>query len=168
MTQQRRDNHSTEFGLWLRNQRQESAICPQCSQEIRENVGERWRNPDQIDSKYGYTTSNIDFLWRNYKNGLWMLIEEKRKGKKPERWQREMFEILDKSIKDSNYKGFHTIVFENTSPEDGKIYLDDELVTKEQLVKFLSFEEYKDAQESRWWPVFDNASSAGEMWTEDW
>ena len=53
MTQKRRDGNSTEFGLWLREQ-------------------------PEIDSKYGYVTTNIDFFWCNYKSNEWMLIEEKR------------------------------------------------------------------------------------------
>jgi len=51
MTRRRNDNHSTEFGLWLREQ------------------------PD-IDSKLGYITTNLDYVWKNYKTGDWMLIEE--------------------------------------------------------------------------------------------
>jgi len=53
MTKPRFDDKSTEFGLWLRNQK-------------------------EIDSGLGYITSNLDYIWRNYNTGDWMLIEEKR------------------------------------------------------------------------------------------
>ena len=43
MTQKRRDDHSTEFGLWLREQ-------------------------DDLDSKKGYIATNIDYVWINYKS----------------------------------------------------------------------------------------------------
>ena len=115
MTKQRNDSHSTEFGIWLRQQK-------------------------EIDSKLGYLATNIDYFWTNYNNGLWMFIEEKRYGKKPRLWQHEIFSYLHEICKvDNNYRGFHLIVFENTSPEDGKIYLDNKEITKDELLNFLQF-----------------------------
>lgn len=116
MTRKRIDEHSTEFGLWLRYQ-------------------------PEIDSSIGYIATNIDYMWRNYKTGQWMLIEEKRHNAQVKPWQRQMFDILNWcGKKHPRFYGFHTIVFENTGPEDGKIFLDGKLVSKEQLIKFLMFE----------------------------
>lgn len=116
MTQQRRDSHSTEFGLWLRDQK-------------------------EIDSGLGYVATNIDYLWRNYKTGKWMLIEEKRYGRKAKYPQTALFELLDKACQlDNNYYGFHYLIFENTSPDDGKIFLDNKEITKDELLQFLLFE----------------------------
>lgn len=109
------DEHATQFSEWLRRQ-------------------------PEIDSAKGFVATNIDFMWRNYKSKKWMLIEEKRYGKHVKFPQSRLFKIINKSIKDPNYQGFHEIVFENTSPEDGLIYLDGKLVTKEQLLAFLRFE----------------------------
>ena len=53
MTRKRYDKHSTEFGLWLREQK-------------------------ELDSKFGYVATNLDYMWKNYKTGLWMFLEEKR------------------------------------------------------------------------------------------
>jgi hypothetical protein len=115
MTQQRRDNHSTEFGLWLRQQK-------------------------EIDSGLGFIATNIDYLWRNYKTGAWMLIEEKRYGAFVKPYQENMFKIIDAACKaDPNYKGFHIVKFINTSPEDGKIILDGTEISKQQLLAFLQF-----------------------------
>ena len=115
MTRQRNDSHSTEFGLWLRQQ-------------------------PEIDSKIGFTVTNIDYLWLNYKSGLWMLVEEKRYGCKVRFPQDKMFSLIDKACKsDKNYMGFHIIIFEKTSPDDGKIWLDAEEIDKQQLIKFLHF-----------------------------
>lgn len=115
MTTQRRDEHSTEFGIWLRKQ-------------------------EDIDSKDGYIATNIDYMWKNYKTLEWMLIEEKRYKSCVKTWQSSMFKQLDTALKtDPNYKGFHVVIFEKTSPEDGDIYLDGEKVTKLQLTKFLQF-----------------------------
>ncbi len=115
MTTQRRDDHSTEFGLWLRNQ-------------------------NEIDSGLGFIATNIDYMWRNYKTGQWMFIEEKRYGKAPKYPQTAMFEVADNAARnDPNYKGFHYLIFEKTSPDDGLIRLDNQLISREQLILFLRF-----------------------------
>jgi len=116
MTRSRYDNHSTEFGLWIRQQ-------------------------EEIASELGYITTNVDFMWRNYKTKQWMLIEEKRYNKRPGNWQKTMFDVLDAASKsDNNYCGFHYLRFENTSPEDGAIWLDDKPITKSKLIQFLKFD----------------------------
>lgn len=115
MTQQRRDSHSTEFGIWLREQ-------------------------PEIDSQLGYVAINIDYVWRNYKTGEWMLIEEKRYNKEPKFYATQIFNILDHVARnDLKYRGFHIIIFENTSPDDGKTKIDGKEVTKEELIRFLQF-----------------------------
>ncbi|HPZ75110.1 MAG TPA: hypothetical protein PK723_04785 [Candidatus Pacearchaeota archaeon] len=115
MTQKRRDNHSTEFGLWLRNQK-------------------------EIDSSLGYITTNIDYVWTNYKTNQWMFLEEKRFNRYPYFYQERIFKKIDKLAKiDPDYHGFHIVVFEKTNPEDGKIYIDRNLVSKEEFLRFLQF-----------------------------
>ena len=115
MTRKRFDSHSTEFGLWLREQK-------------------------NIDSSLGYIATNIDYVWRNYKTGQWMLIEEKRYMSKVKRWQQEIFDLLDWCSKHHpKFHGFHTLQFEKTSPEDGAIFLDGQRITKENLINFLQF-----------------------------
>ena len=116
MTQQRRDAHSTEFGLWLREQ-------------------------PEIDSSLGFIASNLDYIWKNYKTGDWMLMEEKRYGNKPKRYQEGLFEMIDRACYGARgYKGFHILVFENTSPADGRILLDEKEIGPDQLLEFLRFE----------------------------
>ena len=112
MTRQRNDGHSTEFGLWLRKQ-------------------------PEIDSKLGFVTTNLDYIWENYKTGQWMLIEEKRCMADLSYSQGKQIKKLVDSIKDKNFKGFYLIQFENLSPEDGKIYLNHKEITKLELIKFL-------------------------------
>ena len=115
MTKKRIDSHSTEFGLWLREQ-------------------------PEIDSALGYIATNIDFMWRNYKSKLWMLIEEKRYMSQIKRWQAQMFKIIDFVCSaDKNYRGFHVLTFENSNPDDGKIYLDGNEITRKELLDFLRF-----------------------------
>ena len=115
MTRPRYDEHSTEFGLWLRQQ-------------------------DCIDSGLGFVTSNVDYIGSNYKTKEWMLIEEKRHNGAVTFAQRELFRILDKVGRaDPYYRGFHFLRFENTSPDDGAIYLDNQEIGKDELLSFLRF-----------------------------
>ena len=130
MTVPRHDKHGTEFGDWIRNQ-------------------------TELDSYKGWRNYNLDYVWWLKKDMYtpldpvnWMLLEEKRgfgTGKIPMRTdQKNTFKWLDKKILSTNdptYKGFHLVQFENTNPEDGKMWLDDQEVTKEQLLKFLEFKE---------------------------
>jgi hypothetical protein len=116
MTQKRRDNHSTEFGLWLRNQ-------------------------PEIDSKLGYVATNIDYVWKNYKTDQWMIIEEKRYGHQPRFYQQKIFDVLNWCCKHHpKFYGVHVLVFENTRPDDGNIFWDGEAITKDDLLKILKFE----------------------------
>lgn len=114
-TRKRFDTHSTEFGLWLREQK-------------------------ELDSALGYVATNLDYIWCNYKTGDWMLLEEKRHGAMIKFYQKELFERVDKLCQaDSRYRGFHQITFENTNPEDGAILLDGQVITKAELLTFLKF-----------------------------
>lgn len=115
MTAKRNDNHSTEFGLWLREQR-------------------------EIDSEKGYVATNLDYIWSNYKTGKWMLIEEKRYMSQVKRWQSQLFGLIIWCAKiHPKFCGFHVIRFEKTNPDDGKIYWNDREITKEDLLRILMF-----------------------------
>ena len=116
MTRQRNDNHSTEFGLWLRKQK-------------------------EIDSCYGFVASDLDYIWQNYKTKQWMLIEEKRFMSNLTWSQTQLFKFLIGRLKyDPKFYGFFLVQFERTSPDDGYTYINHERVTKEMLIKFLRFE----------------------------
>lgn len=117
MTRKRNDAHSTEFGLWLREQ-------------------------DFISSAKGFVATNLDFIWCNYKQKFWMHIEEKRYNSKMSWAQENQFKTLDLACKDyPHYRGFHLIVFEKTSPDDGKIFLNTKAISRSQLMKFLAFQQ---------------------------
>ncbi len=114
-TRKRYDEHSTEFGLWLRRQ-------------------------NEIASSIGFIATNLDYIWCNYKTGEWMLIEEKRHGGILKLFQKQLFDRIDKLCRqDKLYHGFHILVFQNTNPDDGKIWLDGKVITKEQVLEFLQF-----------------------------
>lgn len=118
MTQQRRDDKSTEFGLWLRKQ-------------------------PEIDSRNeGFSTTNIDYIWSYYREGYWMLLEEKRYRYLPKWSQVNCYKLVDLSARlDASYRGLHFIIFENTNPDDGAIWLDGRYISRNDLIKFLRFEQ---------------------------
>jgi len=117
MTRQRNDSHSTEFGLWLRDQK-------------------------DIDSRLGFVATNIDYMWRNYKTGEWMLIEEKRYFSEPQYAQRKLFQLLHTAgNRHKDYKGFYLIQFQRTNPDDGLIRVNGHEFTKEKLIRLLKFDE---------------------------
>lgn len=114
MTKIRNDNHSTEFGLWLRQQR-------------------------KIDSALGFIATNLDYIWENYNTGEWMLIEEKRFSAIVSFSQKKQFQKLHAAIKDPLYRGFHLLQFEHTNPDDGWIKWDHQIINSERLFELLLF-----------------------------
>ena len=63
-----------------------------------------------------------------------------------------MFRVLDEAARNNeSYCGFHCIVFENTSPDDGGIYLDGKFISTTDLIEFLQFSKPEDWYQS-WFP----------------
>lgn len=107
----------------------------------------QWIRNKLPDSKTGFTVSDLDFVIWNWKTKNLMLLEVKTRNSNPAKWQAFMWRNIHKWIKkgidmDWNYCGFHLIVFENTSFEDGVVYLDHKPIKENDLIKFLSFEDY--------------------------
>ncbi len=125
MTTQRRDNNGTPFGVWLRKQH-------------------------EIESKLGFITTDIDYIWKNFVTNEWMLIEEKRYGKTPTRPQLNCLSQIDTYLKASKlYRGYFVMVFEKTTPDDGAIQIGRvknsyelklNAIGKEEFITFLRFE----------------------------
>jgi hypothetical protein len=115
MTKQRNDSHSTEFGLWLRQQ-------------------------PQIASSLGYAATNIDYMWCNFRQNKWMFLEEKRYLAPLSYSQRMLFDRIKNACKDDpTFCGLHFIQFEKTSPEDGKIFWNGAEMDKSELFTMLTF-----------------------------
>lgn len=114
MTRRRNDGHSTEFGLWLRDQ-------------------------GELDSSRGFIASNLDYIWHNYKTGQWMFIEEKRFMSSMKDWQKNLFRTVHMAAKsDPLYKGFAFLQFEKTCPQDGKTFWNYKEVSEAHLIEALS------------------------------
>lgn len=116
----------------------------QYPQYISKSNLKQWLNQHpKLDSSKGYITTDIDQFWMSYKTNKWMLIEEKCRMVSPKFSQQGMLHILHQNAieaKDTRYQGFHLLQFTEEGPEDtGQIYLDDKLITIEQLEKFYMF-----------------------------
>jgi len=111
----RYEEEATPFSLWLREQK-------------------------DLDSDLGFITTNVDYIWENYKSNKWMILEEKRYNGNLYFSQKNQMKNLHNSIESDNYLGFHLIIFENTTPEDGEIYLDYNEIDQNDLKEFLRFD----------------------------
>jgi len=130
MTRKRNDNHSTEFGLWIRDFGPDS-------------------RRDKLD------VENLDYVIFNYGTGDLALIEEKRFGKIPTRAQWDTLGVVDQLLKhgaDSGkliktlrgwrkikYHGLFLLRFENTTPDDGWMELNGKRISRNELMRFLNF-----------------------------
>jgi hypothetical protein len=128
MTQQSLNGKQSEFSLWLRNK------LPDNVHFVREN--------DPLDSKDGFIATDIDYIWMNFKSNEWMILEEKKYKREVPYAQKNILVMLHNLAKknDAKYKGLYLIQFENTNPEDGRIWINNKETTKEQLIKLLRFE----------------------------
>lgn len=118
MTRQRilEDGKDSDFSSWLRRQ-------------------------SEISSEKGFITTDIDYLWKNYKTGKWMILEEKTHGATVPRWQGEFLQLLDKlGANDPLYCGAYLVRFENTDPDNGRVMVNKRLLSREQFICFLRFE----------------------------
>lgn len=125
MTRQRFDDHSTEFGLWIRNQ--------------------------PVLGSVNFDCQNLDYIWFAYRDGWLITIEEKRYNGKSSLAQNDTHNLIKQMLefasgqeyqtlrgkRSIHYKGHYLIQFENTNPEDGWIKINGEIVTKNELTLFL-------------------------------
>jgi len=100
------------------------------------------RQNEALDSKKGFTCSDIDFIWTNYKTGKFMMLEEKCLNSKIGFAQDKILNRVHECLKtDKNYMGFYFIQFSNESPEDGLIFLTnmDTRIKKQVTIEELTF-----------------------------
>lgn len=111
---------STDYGLWTRSQ-------------------------PEIDSNIGFRSTNLDYIWFVDPNGNFMMIEEKSHSKFGDKtlrkFQHDIFKRVDTLLKASDkYRGCHVLQFSNTTPDNGSMLIDGQLVSRATLLKFLKFE----------------------------
>lgn len=132
-TIQRRFGEDTPFGKWLRG------------------------HPELASSK-GYDAENLDYIWHQYKDGKIMLIEEKQHRGKPRFPQADTHSIIDQALatacaniefsrlsphqpKKLRYYGYFLVQFEETSPEDGRMWVNGNKISLSDLARLLAFDD---------------------------
>lgn len=98
-------------------------------------------------SNTGFYVTNQDWIFWNWKTRKLMLCEEKCfKANLSTAFTKLIKGVIEPALKEFcpknniDFRGYHFIQFENTSPEDGKIFFDGIEISKEELIKFLSME----------------------------
>lgn len=104
----------------------------------------QWIRKNLPDSQTGYMVSDIDFILYNYKTKKIAIVEVKTNNKIISTWQRRLLEFVSSCIRngkpsDYDYLGLYIIRFEKTNFNDGKVYLNGEESSEEQIRKILTF-----------------------------
>lgn len=132
MTRLRHDDKGTEFGDWLRT-------------EYQQRIG-----------SHTFSAQNLDYIWHNYKENWFILIEEKRYGgmsnKFAEMAQTDTHGVLhqlllassgkqvvtQRGIRGADYRGYYKLVFSGTGPGDSEwCTVNGQRVSKETLLHLL-------------------------------
>jgi hypothetical protein len=102
------------------------------------------REQPELDSKKGYTCSDLDMIWTSYKNNKFIMLEEKCKMSEIGFAQGKILNRMHSLFKaDNDYCGFYFLQWEFEGPEDGAIYITNMEegnkieIDKNQLTKFL-------------------------------
>ena len=99
-----------------------------------------------------FTVFDVDFVLRNYSTNRLALLEVKCKGRKPEGGQKLTMQLIDEIMRlgtparnehygimseQWTYCGYWLLQFENTMPDDGRIWLNGYELTEQQLIACL-------------------------------
>jgi hypothetical protein len=104
----------------------------------------QWIRENLPDSNTGFSVSDLDFILINFKTKKVMLLEVKLKNGQINWNQYNMWLLINRWITNGIgegwvYLGFHLIQFTGLDFSDGKVKLDNEFISEEDLIKFLSF-----------------------------
>lgn len=105
----------------------------------------QWVRKNLPDSSTGFVVSDLDFILYNDKNKTLLFLEVKTHGAKQRPWQASLFRLIDQMVSASasqfgiEYKGYHLLTLSSTTPEEGTILLDGQVITREELIFYLSF-----------------------------
>lgn len=105
-----------------------------------------------LTGERGFTAFDLDFIFRDYERRLLQMVEVKTHGADLSTMQRialrEVAAILEAGIKSGapalgwRWCGFHVLRLENTSPQNGRILWDGELISEKQLVALLEMRNF--------------------------
>lgn len=111
--------------------------------------------PEELSSKF-FDCENLDYVWFNYREGWFIIIEEKQFGKNisvnqldTHRVIHQLLEIGAKSgipietmrgKRKIEYRGYYIVVFSNSTPDDSEwIKINGVLCGKNELLHLLKF-----------------------------
>jgi len=102
-----------------------------------------WIREKLPDSATGFLVSDLDFIIYNYNTRKIMLVEVKTRNTELKYWQETLFSNIARWLsqgmdRDWCFLGFHTIRFENTCFDDGKVFFDNNEISENDLIKNLS------------------------------
>lgn len=97
---------------------------------------------------------NLDYVWHNYRRNYLLTIEEKRYRGTSSDAQKDTHRIIEqmlrasdgllvqtmRGIRPARYFGHHVVQFENTTPDDGGMWINGRASTEDDLLALLSFE----------------------------
>jgi len=117
---------------------------PDCPHE-RLKIMSDWVRNELPDSASGFTVSDIDFVFSNYKTRKIMILEVKTHNSACKNWQRNMWKNMNRWLKKGvdggwTYLGFHLLVFQGID-FSLPIYYDYKQIDEAQLKKILSMED---------------------------
>ena len=103
----------------------------------------QWIRKNLPDSMTGFYVQDIDFILIDFRRKRVMLLEEKTHSRAISPAQENVMALIDRWLKNGvdngwKYIGYYSIVFENTSPENGRIWFDGVEVDEDTLIQILS------------------------------
>jgi len=107
-----------------------------------------------LDSSH-VSNQNLDYVWHDYKRNYLLTIEEKRFGAMAARAQSDTHGVVEqmlraadglpvktlRGIRSARYYGHFCIRFENTTPDDGRMWINGHLDSREGLLALLAFDD---------------------------
>lgn len=110
-----------------------------------------WVREALISTK-GFTVFDLDFIFRDYERKLLQIVEVKTHGGQISTLQRialaELAQIMQAGVAAGRpasgwrWCGMHVLRFENTSPLNGRILWDGELISEKQLIGLLEMRNF--------------------------
>jgi len=116
----------------------------------------KWIRANLPDSETGFLVFDVDFVLVDKAHKKVMLLEEKTHNATVSPAQQEFMELMDSWLRKGvnngwKYEGYYTVVFENTSPADGRIIFDGIEVNEDILIDILSLGRWRYRNPRRYW-----------------
>jgi len=128
-TQQKKFSTKSEFSDWIR--------------QFGVKDSPRYRPLLDTWNEYGHRVYDVDFIIWNKPSGRYFFLEEKTNDARMKHDQALLYFKLDTILSQADplFLGFHFLRFENTTPDNGLIFLDEKMVDVETLLQFIEMQQ---------------------------